>query len=100
MAVNTLSSNNNGGRSSEKIALLSATEKEVGMMSVNNDSKGEENNGGVGRFIGELFGGEKDDTVDIPSSLNDALGGGLTTVVRYGELFGAPESSVRYYHFV
>ena len=33
--------------------------------------------------------------VDIPSSLNDALGGGLTTVVRYGELFGAPESSVR-----
>ena len=31
----------------------------------------------------------------IPSSLNDALGGGLTTVVRYGDLFGAPESSVR-----
>ena len=101
MAVNTLSSNNNGGKSFEMIALLSATE-EVGMMSVddNNDSKGGENNGGVGGFIGELFGGGKDNTVDIPTSLNGALGGGLTTVVRYGDLFGAPESSVRYVQLV
>lgn len=78
-------------RCDSKIGLLAANEENV-MMGEHDDAN--ENGGVVGGLIGDLFGGNKN-KLNIPSTLYDALGGKLTTVVRYGELFGAPESSVR-----
>lgn len=78
-------------RCDSKIGLLAANEENV-MMGDDDDEN--ENGGVVGGLIGDLFGGNKN-KLNIPSTLYDALGGKLTTVVRYGELFGAPESSVR-----
>jgi len=76
-----------GGSGCEKIALLSANEEEL----VSNTQDEEEESGGG--LLGNLFGGNKKGNI-IPSSLGDALDG-LSSIVRYGELFGAPESSVR-----
>ena len=84
-ARQALSTIGNSG-SCEKIALLSANEEEL----VSNTQDDEEEKGGL---LGNLFGGKNKGNY-IPSSLGDALGG-LSSIVRYGELFGAPESSVR-----
>jgi len=87
-ARQALSTIGGSGSGCEKIALLSANEEEL--VSPQDDSE-EEKEGGL---LGNLFGGKNKGDY-IPSSLNDALGG-LSSIVRYGELFGAPESSVRY----
>jgi len=85
-ARQALSTIGNSG-SCEKIALLSANEEELVSPQ---DEEEEEEGGGL---LGSLFGGKNKGNT-IPSSLNDSLGG-LSSIVRYGELFGAPESSVR-----
>ena len=73
-----------------KIALLAAGE-EINMGGSADGNDGKENGGG-GLFAG-LFGGN--DVMEVPSSMEEALGGSVNAVIRYGELFGAPESSVR-----
>jgi len=50
----------------------------------------EENEKGGGLFDG-LLGGNQ---VDVPSSLTSAMGSNNLATLRYGELFGLPESSV------
>lgn len=59
------------------------------------DAGGEEENesGGAGGLFSSLLGGS---SVDIPSSLEAAIGDGAlrVTKLRHGELFGIPESSV------
>jgi len=71
-----------------KIALLAAGE-EINMGGSADGNDGKENGGG-GLFAG-LFGGN--DVMEVPSSMEEALGGSVNAVIRYGELFGAPESS-------
>eukprot|EP00578_Thalassiosira_sp_NH16_P000713 CAMPEP_0181138690 /NCGR_PEP_ID=MMETSP1071-20121207/34380_1 /TAXON_ID=35127 /ORGANISM="Thalassiosira sp., Strain NH16" /LENGTH=574 /DNA_ID=CAMNT_0023225541 /DNA_START=116 /DNA_END=1841 /DNA_ORIENTATION=+ len=71
-----------GGK--KRIALLAAGEE----IDNGTEEDGGDNKGGGG-FLSGLFGGNE---VEIPGSLDEALGG-ATTVIRYGELFGAAESS-------
>ncbi len=54
------------------------------------DSDGDSDDGPG--FLGSLLGGNK---VQVPSSLNAAMGSKNVATLRYGELFGTPESSVR-----
>lgn len=68
-------------RDGVKVALL-PFEKEMGT--------GDEENSGPG-FLGSLLGGNK---VEVPSTLSDAMGSNNLVTVRYGDLFGIPESSV------
>lgn len=84
----TRSSGGGGAASMTKIALLAAGE-EIAADNGNDDKE----NGGGGLFAG-LFGGN--DRMEVPSSMEEALGGSVNAVIRYGELFGAPESSVRF----
>lgn len=73
------------GAGVSKIAILSA-EEEMG------DEEGTEQKGKG--FLGGLFGGN---AVEIPDTMSEAMKG-TTAVVRHGELFGAPESSVSCIH--
>lgn len=66
-----------------KVAVLAAGEE---MAVVEKDN---EENEGVGGLFAGLFGGNE---VDVPKSMAEAMQG-ATSVIRYGELFGAPESS-------
>ena len=68
-----------------KIAILSAGEEMV-------DDETTEQKKGPGLLQG-LFGGN---AVQIPDTMSEAMKG-ATAIVRHGELFGAPESSVSYF---
>lgn len=96
----TSSSNGGGGGSSSSsskknvIAILPTGVEEVIVESMAS-SDNNNNSGGGGLFGIDLFGGKKDDEPFVPTTLMNAAGGGSSTIViRYGELFGAPESSV------
>jgi len=78
----------NGG-GSKKIAILGAEEETTAMNGGGEEN--EEKKGGGGGLLGALFGGN--DELEIPTSLVEAMDG-ATAIVRYGELFGAAESSV------
>lgn len=67
--------------SGKKIALLAAGDELM------EDGEEEEKNGPG--FLAGLFGGNG---LEVPDSLDEAMEGN-TLVIRYGELFGAPESS-------
>lgn len=71
------------GATKRKIALLAAGEETMGS---DGEDGGEKKGGGL--FAG-LFGGND---IEVPDSLEEAMKG-ATAVIRYGELFGAPESS-------
>jgi len=82
-AIKVAAKEASGSSSGVKVAVLPA-DMEAG---------GEEKSG-PGLLQG-LLGGNK---VEIPASLNAAMGGNNLAVLRYGELFGLPESSVRMNH--
>jgi len=67
-------------RDGVKVALLPFEKEKTG---------GEEEDSGLA-FLGSLLGGNK---VEIPSTLSAALGSNNLVTVRYGDLFGIPESS-------
>lgn len=69
------------GAGVSKIAILSAGEEIGDIEAAEQKGKG---------FLGGLFGGN---AVEIPDTLSEAMKG-ATAIVRHGELFGAPESSV------
>jgi len=71
--------------SGPKLAILSAFEDEKG-------SGMNESSGGIGNIVGSLFGGSG---AKAPASLTEALGSDASkvSILRYGELFGIPESS-------
>lgn len=71
------------GAGVSKIAILSAGEE------MTDDATEQKGKG----FLGGLFGGND---VEIPDTMSDAMQG-ATAIVRHGELFGAPESSVSYH---
>ena len=92
MQPTTASTTSNGGSKKNVIAILpTGVEEVVESMasSDNNNNKGEASGGG-GLFGIDLFGGKKDEPL-VPTTLMNAGG---SIVIRYGELFGAPESSV------
>lgn len=66
-----------------KVAVL-ATGEEIVVAQKDDDQKG-----GIGGLIAGLFGGNE---VNIPKSIAEAMKGAVS-VIRYGELFGAAESS-------
>uniref|UniRef100_A0A7S3DNQ2 Uncharacterized protein n=1 Tax=Entomoneis paludosa TaxID=265537 RepID=A0A7S3DNQ2_9STRA len=71
--------------SGNKVAVLSAEEAVV----MAGDEE-EESKGGIGNLVGSLLGSK----VDIPSTLADAMGSARNSLtLRYGKLFGTPESS-------
>ncbi|KAL7535691.1 hypothetical protein ACHAXR_008941 [Thalassiosira sp. AJA248-18] len=80
-----------GGRNKigDKIALLAAGEEMMTAKADDDDKGGGNNGGGGGGFFAGLFGGNE---MEVPDSLAEAMDG-TTAVIRYGELFGAPESS-------
>ncbi|KAL7428051.1 hypothetical protein ACHAXH_003897 [Discostella pseudostelligera] len=91
MQPTTASTTSNGGSKKNVIAILpTGVEEVVESMasSDNNNNKGEASGGG-GLFGIDLFGGKKDEPL-VPTTLMNAGG---SIVIRYGELFGAPESS-------
>ena len=56
--------------------------------------------GGFGSMLAGLVGGDRKEggsTTALLRTLSEAVtvGGGAATVIRFGDLFGAPESSVR-----
>jgi len=72
--------------SGNKIAILSADEAVV------STDDGEDGKGGIGSVVGSLFGNK----MTIPASLAEAMapqGADNTLTLRYGQLFGTPESS-------
>lgn len=73
-----------GGR---RVAVLAAGEE----ADYDGGEEGDEEGEGVGGLLAGLFGG--DGAVEVPASMDKALGG-ATAVLRHGELFGAAESSV------
>jgi hypothetical protein len=66
-----------------KVAVLSAFDEEL-------DAASEENNGGFGRLVGNIFSSSQ--ATNIPESLTAALGKNVLKL-RHGQLFGLPESS-------
>lgn len=71
-----------------RIALLPAGEEMRASTTSKDDGEKEKKKGGG--LLGSLFGRNE---VDVPGSMDEAMGG-ATATIRYGELFGAPESSV------
>ena len=71
------------GAGVSKIAILSSGEEMGDEEEVEQKGKG---------FLGGLFGGN---AVEIPDTMSEAMRG-ATAIVRHGELFGAPESSVSF----
>lgn len=86
----TNNSGGNGVSSSgvNKIALLAAGDEMITSSGTNTESDEKKQGGGL---FASLFGGSGNE-IEIPNSLNEAMGG-VSAVLRFGELFGAPESS-------
>lgn len=81
-AIKVAAKEASGSASGMKVAVLpAALDDDV--------EEGEEDGAG---FLGGLLKGNK---VEVPSSLNSALGRNSVATLRHGELFGVPESSVR-----
>ena len=81
-AIKVAAKEASGSATGMKIAVLPAKEGD--------DADEEEKEGGDGLLSG-LF---KGNAVDVPSSLTAAMGSNSLATLRYGELFGIPESSV------
>lgn len=83
-AIKVAAKEASGSASGMKVAVLpAALDDDV------EEGEGEEDGAG---FLGGLLKGNK---VEVPSSLNSALGRNSVATLRHGELFGVPESSVR-----
>jgi hypothetical protein len=81
-AIKVAAKEASGAVKGQKLAILSASEEVTS----------EEEGGGIGGFVGNLFGGSK---VEIPASLPAAMAADAASVIllRHGQLFGLPESS-------
>jgi hypothetical protein len=81
--------------STMKIAVIPATMDALKVKDVGSEDEEEEEGPG---FLSSLFSGGK---VEVPSSLSKAMksSGRNFATLRYGELFGIPESSVSVYSY-
>lgn len=91
-AVKVAAREASAGISGKKIAVLAADD--------NPGDETEEGGGGVGGFVGGFL--KKGEKVEVPETLATAMANDPTTIIslRYGQLFGIPESSPDFSAFV